>query len=521
MSDELSETASDFRPEDDEHSEDGSTVSQQSGISPQVSDQNDSQPLDPSPTKKRKIVRKTTAAKRRRLQGKYSDSFRQLLNSTIHEVATPFADVVQNRFAQTHFGASLWTSKEKDVMFEALARYGRDDLPKVSAAIGSKSKLEVRDYLFTLKDGLVEHSLNDPEYGLASMGDMPAAVEIGETCEEKLNGAADALAFNQWNWEIQQEEKKYGSLWLIDSAVAKELDDAITNDFPDDDPSSDDENRDPESPSKRLKLHDPSFKQVLSEDHEIRRAAELFKTSSWIKLSTEVFMNAGGSRQDENWLSIATQDDEPSMMCTTFLDFHRLAVTITRRVVQTVLFQAMSRLRASDVWNSSMRNRRLNVTSQDVKAALRILGMKENARDFWIWTARRCGVVLTDMGRKDELSYEETEAFLSGSSVPPPVEQSDTEEMSSLPDLDEDEDDRRLAALEAEHERYAEELDQRAAVEEQARLLEALGEEDSGHAEDEEPVHRPALKRTARDGLIDWHDWTDYEAPWEVQSAPD
>ena len=154
MSDEESESASSFELEHDEA--DNSTSPSQASIeqSPGTELQRLPQAPNESTTKKRPapFYRQTVSAKRRRLRGQYNDSYRKLLNDTIHEAADPFANVLANKFTKSHFGGSFWTSKEKDIFFEALSRYGRDDLARISAAIGTKSVIEVKDYLLTLRE---------------------------------------------------------------------------------------------------------------------------------------------------------------------------------------------------------------------------------------------------------------------------------------------------------------------------------------------------------------------------------
>ena len=344
-------------------------------------------------------------------------------------------------------------------------------------------------------------------------------MEIGEACEERLNLAADALALRQWEWESRQEEKKHGHTWLIDAAMAQGLDDAVENGLDEKSSSEEDEEEAQQSPKKRLRLDESSCARALAEHHELRQAATLLQTSNWVRLSAGIFMNAGGERWDENWRSIATQEEAPSMMRTVFTDFHRLAVTITRRLVQTSIFQAMARLRASDVWHFSKRKRRLDVTANDVTAALLIINMNEDAQDFWIWTARRCGIMVTGSTENDELSYEHVEAFLSDFTVPQLSEDAEAADLSSLSEEDNDEGDAKLAALERQHEEYTEELDQRAREAEEADLLRALGEQVAAPLSSEMSMSRPPMLRTAKGDQVDWRDWTDYGAPWEMQRA--
>ena len=106
------------------------------------------------------------------------------------------------------------------------------------------------------------------------------------------------------------------------------------------------------------------------------------------------------------------------MWATTFEDFHSLAVSITKRLVQTTIFLSLLRIKAKKELRPSTRE---TVRAQDVEAAVASLGMNANSRQFWKKCARRLRLEVheeppdrDDEGEYEPLSYEEVEEFLPG-----------------------------------------------------------------------------------------------------------
>ncbi|EHK43060.1 hypothetical protein TRIATDRAFT_247209, partial [Trichoderma atroviride IMI 206040] len=126
-----------------------------------------------------------------------------------------------------------------------------------------------------------------------------------------------------------------------------------------------------------------------------------------------MFMNS--SIPGNNWNSIG--GEPPSMWATTFEDFHSLAVSLTRRLVQTSLFIAMSRIRSK---NASTKKVRDMVQQQDVEAAISSLNMTSKSNESWVGSARRLRLdVYENPPEGDEdfdeerMAYEEVERALS------------------------------------------------------------------------------------------------------------
>lgn len=120
-----------------------------------------------------------------------------------------------------------------------------------------------------------------------------------------------------------------------------------------------------------------------------------------------------------HWSAYASEQvPEPSMMRTAFNDFHALAVSVTKRLMQTAIVQATSRLR-------SQRRRTKKgvmpfVKTRDVLSAIDVLGLKRNGRSRWTGVARRCNLRVFDEQRttrfkikRREISWDQAEKIMS------------------------------------------------------------------------------------------------------------
>ncbi|KAK0341524.1 hypothetical protein LTR59_018250 [Friedmanniomyces endolithicus] len=117
-----------------------------------------------------------------------------------------------------------------------------------------------------------------------------------------------------------------------------------------------------------------------------------------------------------DWRDLVVEGDgssSPAIFRTAFDDFYNLAVSLTRRLVQTTLFQATSRLRASD---ASRRNHQLTaeVREVDVRTAVELLSLRTEWRTYWAEVPRRCGYLDGRPGTKNgvKLTHEEVEIEL-------------------------------------------------------------------------------------------------------------
>lgn len=148
--------------------------------------------------------------------------------------------------------------------------------------------------------------------------------------------------------------------------------------------------------------------------------ASLLHAGNMLSLSQDLFMNRSPDMPSPwpHWSAYASEQvPQPSMMRTAFNDFHILAVSVTKRLMQTAIAQATSRLR-------SQRRRTKKgvmpfVKTRDVLSAIDILGLKRNGRSRWTGVARRCNVRVFDEQRttrfkikQREISWDQAEQIL-------------------------------------------------------------------------------------------------------------
>jgi hypothetical protein len=436
---------------------------------------------------------------------------------------------------RSQLGVVIWSASEKDAFFNALARKGKDAVPEIADLVGTKSRLEVQEYIRVLHRNLELYHTTERNPRTVSLAEIPAAFEIGAELGEFLDGIADGAGLRDEQNHNAIGKRKHGDMWLIDSDVAGYVEESLE-----------------------------SGEHDAETNHDIFATARLLRLSSWIELSEDIFMNAGGSRIDENWRNICFEDESPSITCDAFSEFYTLAVSLTRRLVQSSIFFALSRIRSlGHRWSVEP-----FVRIQDVEAALDVLKMKRNTHEFWIGAARRCGIdvktqVTRGKSRMGFISHNEVERrlslrgrVLSGSNPesredtsPPPPDNSDSNDSDSgtspsTSDEDMSTDDNSMPLddddLSDPEELYASRLDRKADQEEELRIWEALDQQpptaslnaktdpdtESGikaESDDEKPLREPLAKRKQREELVDWRDRTLYRSEWEsrVQEEED
>ncbi|KAF2135518.1 uncharacterized protein K452DRAFT_293158 [Aplosporella prunicola CBS 121167] len=340
----------------------------------------------------------------------------------------------------------------------------------------------------------------------------------------------------QHNWDSELEKQKYGDQWLLTESIATSIDSFLANNG-----ALEEENT----------VGSRKFAGQNSEEHERQDvkegsdiaadavpAAHLLDLSTWLNLSDRVFMNAGGQRKDENWSSLTEDDEELGIFHSAFADFHKLAVSVTRRLVHVSLNQATSRLRARDKPYHEPTSEP-SVRKQDVITALDILNMPKNAREFWIRAPRRSGVlVYSKLSQlKDEdlktLTYDEVERKLEGkpgrphkstttqnggNGVPADAE-SDSDAISQSDGAEDDmEDDE---SCDITQEEYAEQRDQEQSQLEELQLWEILGQPRPSTLAlvAGKLPRRPPIDRKVGGELSDWRDLVDYKSEWERYGA--
>ncbi|KAF1850488.1 uncharacterized protein K460DRAFT_274902 [Cucurbitaria berberidis CBS 394.84] len=388
------------------------------------------------------------------LKGRYNDGYRVLFNEEVSHAVARFETASESyQHYTTQIGASIWSSKEQTTLFSALERLGRHDIPGIASAIGTKSIPETQELLLLLQEAASKQG--DAK---VTLHDIPAAIEVGNKCSEQLDLAGEALAWYQETFEASQEREKFGDYWLITAAIANDITDAVdgrtraVSSAPASEPEpsrrggkmvagsctackqskkrcdrgapcsncvrrtiGDCVYEEKPAKSEKQEVHSPDSldpkdqaslptRTQYSANHNLLEAipeANLLQPDVMLTLSKTLFMNRSPTIPSPwpHWSEYTSElAEEPAIYCSAFKDFHTLVVSITKRLAQTALIQATSRLR-------SQRRRFKNgvlpmVKRRDVLAAIDLLGMKRNGRERWRNVARRCSVRVYE-GRED------------------------------------------------------------------------------------------------------------------------
>ena len=480
-------------------------------------------------SKKRKAQDERTPKSRlKRFRGRYSNEYRNLLNGMIGDTVTKTVSCGFESLGESQIGITKWSQREKGAFFEALSRKGKDDLLGIAATIGSKNELEVRVYLELLDRATRGHLIYDRRPQSISVYDAPAALEVSRDCCDALDQAATALDALHEKEERELATAQYGKLGLLNAESALWIEDCLQEDGGGE-----------------------------NEALRILPAAKLLSIRSFLTLSTDIFMNSNDP--EYNWRSYVSSGESPSISYSAFSDIHELAISITRRLIQSTLFIAMSRIK---IMNTSNYTHGQYVRRKDVTAALNVLGLNHDADSYWITVARRCSVdVFEDIRRKsvkgENLSYEEVERRLNrshkaetksnatlsqeraSSSPTTSVVYGDnpllsdhhsegaTEATNSSNDSDLSYRSQKSHALteqrlEEEQDTYAEALDLRDSLKEEQRLWQMVTLEPPGNdrALKAELPRQPKGEREGRDSADDWRSWIDYVAEWETHHTP-
>ncbi|ATY64447.1 Homeodomain-like protein [Cordyceps militaris] len=285
----------------------------------------------------------------KRQRSRLNPDYLDMLNKDIEEAALRVClddDDDDTVLPDSQLGLTYWSSPEKHRFFEALARLGRHDLPGIAQRVGTKSTIEVKHYLLVLHEAVAARSASFSRY--LAPTEYPAAVELTPPCCHAQEEAADAVSLMQEARENQREEDRWQKYWDITPKLAAEL--------------------------RTKKPKDDAASKLAF--------TRLFHVSRWLNLSNHVFMNS--TIPGNNWRNVDSRP--PSMWATTLEDFHSLALSLTRRLLQATLFITMSRIRAKSELGDGIRN---TVRKRDVEAAVASLGLPHNMSDMWLKSARR------------------------------------------------------------------------------------------------------------------------------------
>ncbi|GAW12153.1 hypothetical protein ANO14919_015110 [Xylariales sp. No.14919] len=346
----------------------------------------------------------------KRVKGDFNGAYVNLLNQDIRDASSGLIHSEEHpELGHTQIGAVVWSAAEKKVFFAAVSRLGKDDAAGISARIGTKSELEVRQYLIFL-DAAKRRQHGDEGKGARHANprpvDIPAAVEIGAECAAMLEAAADALSLRQEAYEEEVEKEYWGPQWLITPPTAQILEMDVQSRIQDEKLRDEEEER---KGQPRLKEEDDSEK-----NRKLMRLLQLFPIPNWLQLSDRIFMNSAVS--DSNWHAVSDEYQPPAIQTTVIEDLYGLVLSITRRLVLAVIYMAESRVRTRSL-NNTRRRRASRIRVEDVTAAVVSLGMKQNSKEFWVRCARRLQLnIVNDEHSEDDFTDRENEDTDTGSS---------------------------------------------------------------------------------------------------------
>ncbi|EEP81500.1 predicted protein [Uncinocarpus reesii 1704] len=475
---------------------------------------------------------------------KYLELYKESLNNVL---VGPDCDGAPQLF-RSQYGIIQWTSQEKAAFFMALSKKGKDAVPEIAASIGTKSQMEVRHYLDLLQRNFELRNVAEEQVHNIILSDIPAACEISNECCIALESVAKALCLRDEQTHNVAGKRKHGDFWLVDREIATFVEeDQESEAEAEPEEAEPDPILEPEPAPELGSLPDtepPTGEDSSKNDSSVRThgifaTAKLLKLSNWIHLSEHFFMNFGRERFEDNWNQLCFQDETPALTCDAFSDFYTLAISITRRVIQSSIFFALSRIRA--VERSHVNPKRL-VKKEDVSAALDVLGMAHDAKAFWAGVARRCALDVRHpkSGEKYKtvlLDYDEVERLLgaqldenprhiklespSASTTTEPTEDSDFDSNTSTysPTQDNMGNDEDLSDPE---ELYANVMDREASRKEESALWAQINKPVplSGMniklEPNEEEQNRPTTKRKSPQELVNWRDRLLYQSEWET-----
>ncbi|KAI1276758.1 hypothetical protein F5Y07DRAFT_129025 [Xylaria sp. FL0933] len=354
---------------------------------------------DPPPLKRRK--------------GDFNSAYLNLLNQDIQDASSGLINGGEEDSAlePTQVGAVVWSASEKRAFFAAVRRLGRNDLAGISARIGTKSELEVQQYLVFFDDACPGADGERRSRGGALRPvDFPAAVEIGAECAALLEAAADALALRQESYEEEVEKERWDSRWLVTAPLARILEDSVRRYHQQQQQQQRSKRKsaqDGEGGGKQVRIKEHKEQERLNEgkeendDFDLKEMPflELFPVYNWLRLSDRVFMNSTVS--DGNWRSVSEEYAPPAIQATALADLHGLVLSVTRRLLLAAMYVAESRVRTRSLADTPRRLRPPQLRVEDVRAAVSSLGMKHDSRQFWARCARRLQLDVVD-DRTDE-----------------------------------------------------------------------------------------------------------------------
>ena len=321
--------------------------------------------------KRKKLESSSTRSqsRRKRLKTNYSGKYRTLFNETLSHILNDSTETFGENSKPTQLGLSSWNDAENHELYNRLFRKGRNELPSITDALGSKCEPEFHAQLLRVSNASTQQQVDSPYESLMDHSTIPAALEIGPQCETALEYAADALNMLQQQNEELADRARYGLQWRLTAQIGRSIN-----------------NRLKEIPQNQVKEVD-----LIPETF-------LLNLYSFLHLTRRVFMNS--SDADYHWRTHAVNGNaRPSITRTAFADLHNLVLIVTKRLVRSAAFLATSRSRCLE---GERKRQHYRVNRQDVLAAINIVGMKKDRHSYWVGLARRCKLKVYGKGRVRE-----------------------------------------------------------------------------------------------------------------------
>ncbi|KAI1133781.1 hypothetical protein F5Y10DRAFT_284022 [Nemania abortiva] len=357
----------------------------------------------------------------KRKKGEFNAGYLSLLNQDIHDASSSSLGFTHGEGGDleseselelelkkhTQIGAVVWSAAEKNALFAAVGRLGRDDAAGLAARIGTKSEVEVRQYLALLLDATESRRHGHGRGGGEGKAvqrplrpvDVPAAVEISAECAAALETTADALSLRQEGYEEEVEKERWGSRWLVTAPLARIFENSSQgqqraySETSAAQPQSRDIGRDEEDDSERPLQPGEEERGEKDKPPDELPFLQFFHMQNWLQLSDRIFMNSAVS--DSNWHAVSEEHEPPAIRATALADFHALVLSITRRLLFAAIYVAESRVRIRSL-NDARKRGNPRVRVEDVAAAVSSLGMKHGSRKFWAQCARRLRLDVVD-----------------------------------------------------------------------------------------------------------------------------
>lgn len=296
-----------------------------------------------------------SATKWNRLSAKYNDQYLEIFNGNWKP------DEPDEYLETSQYGIVTWTGEEKTKFFEALDRKGRHDLAALAEATGTKSAIEIRDYLSRIEEARDDRQRFSRNAKSVTQPDISSAIEIDADLEDELEDNADALAAFQDFYNYSEARSRDHGVWLINTELANSL-------------------SEPEETSGEMEEFDIEENAFL---------LKFFKFDILLELSRALFMNMGNDSDHDHWHEYAEPDEEPSLTLEAARDLYNIIKSLVLRLLQTAIFLAESRLRATTT-PDYVPARILKNT--DISAAMEVFNMRPDSSEYWNGFVKKSGL---------------------------------------------------------------------------------------------------------------------------------